>query len=188
MDGYVEIDLDEYAEETENAGEKRFAIANDDMAEWAVQKIAAETAEAKRLIELAKAQIDKHKAQIDKLTERQERRTSFLTACLNEYFASVPHKETKTMEKYELLSGTLVLKKGKLKPVPVTDDLLNWLKQNKHDQYIKTTEEPLWEEFKKVCEVTETGVILKETGEIVDGVITEAEPAKFVIDIKKEDM
>ena len=41
-----------------------------------------------------------------------ENGTSYLTSCLADFFATVPHKETKTTEKYRLLSGTLTFKKG----------------------------------------------------------------------------
>ena len=44
-----------------------------------------------------------------------ENGTSYLTSCLADFFATVPHKETKTTEKYRLLSGTLTFKKGTTK-------------------------------------------------------------------------
>lgn len=111
LDELEQVDLG-----TVEQGERApFRITDDRCADWAIRKIAEERSEYNRLKELA----DQQKAAIEEKVEAARRRmengTAFLTSCLADFFNTVPHKTTKTTEKYRLLSGTLTLKKGTVK-------------------------------------------------------------------------
>lgn len=108
LDELEQVDLG-----TVEQGERApFRITDDRCADWAIRKIAEERSEYNRLKDLA----DQQKAAIEEKVEAARRRmengTAFLTSCLADFFNTVPHKTTKTTEKYRLLSGTLTLKKA----------------------------------------------------------------------------
>lgn len=97
-----------------------------------------------------------------------ENGTAFLTSCLADFFNTVPHKTTKTTEKYRLLSGTLTLKKGTVKAT--VDDA-------------KVEESAKWGELKKLLAYTGEIATIQSTGEIVEGVTAYETPATFTVDI-----
>jgi phage host-nuclease inhibitor protein Gam len=83
---------------------------------------------------------------------------------LRMYFDSVPHKKTATQEKYPLPSGKLVLKDQE--PDYDRDDktVINFLKANGGEKYIKIKEELDWSGLKK------TLLIAGETAANEDGI------------------
>ena len=146
-----------------------FRITDDRCADWAIRKIAEERGEYSRLKELA----DQQKAAIDEKVEAARRRmengTAFLTSCLADFFNTVPHKTTKTTEKYRLLSGTLTLKKGGVKAKQDDAKLVPWLKANGYGNLVKVEESAKWGELKKLLTYTGEIATIESTGEIVEG-------------------
>lgn len=148
-----------------------FHITSDSIADWAVRKIQEEREENKRLHDIARDQMDGIAAKLHAADSKLNSRTSFLLNRLNEYFDKVPHKETKTTAKYQLLSGALVYKKPSVKIEKADDDMLiKWLKDSGNNEYIKTVETPAWGELKKRLAYIGSDVIDTDTGEIVYGV------------------
>ena len=124
LDELEQVDLGTVAE-----GEHApFRITDDRCADWAIRKIADERSEYDRLKALADEQIAAINEKVDAARKRMENGTSYLTSCLADFFATVPHKETKTTEKYRLLSGTLTFKKGTTKTKLDEAKLVPWLK------------------------------------------------------------
>lgn len=162
-----------------------FIITDDKTADWAVQKIAEEEAEYERIKTLACEQIDDITEKVEAAKKRLESRTEYLRGKLAEYFRSVPHKVTKTTEKYALLSGTLTLKKAAKKPKPDVDKLTEWLAANGYTNFIKTEQSPRWGDFKKLLNCSGEVVTIAETGEVVEGVILEDAPDEFQVDIDR---
>ena len=160
---------------------EEFTIKDDSTAEWAVQRIAEETAEFERLKELAEQKIEELKNKIADLEEQNKRKTSFLKSCLAMYFETVPHKETKTQETYKLLSGTLVFKKPKQKIVKNDEKLVEYFKRNNMTDFIKVEEKPQWNEYKKNLSIVEDKVIDTTTGEVVDVLEIEEEAGSFEV-------
>ncbi|XCH78302.1 MAG: host-nuclease inhibitor Gam family protein [Candidatus Dehalobacter alkaniphilus] len=160
-----------------------FRIADDGCADWAVRKILEEKREYDRIRGLGEQQIAALQEKIDRAKRRFEQNTGFLTGHLSSYFLTVPHKATKTTEKYRLLSGTLTLKLGQPKPVPDDEKLVTWLKANGYNDMIKTEEKPTWGEFKKKLTFTGTMATVAETGEIVDGITVIEQPDIFTVDL-----
>ena len=184
----IEMEFTErFGEALEAEEEQRFVIDSDAKAEWAIRKIAEEEAEHDRLIAVCQQEIDRYKAQQEAYTQRCESRTANLRALLQEYFGTVPVKETKTQQKYELPSGSLVMKKESRDFTPDTDRLREWLQTNQMADYLKTEVSPRWSMVKKQLTATANGdIIFAETGEIMpEGVITmESKPARFEVKIK----
>ena len=160
-----------------------FRITDDRCADWAIRKIAEERSEYNRLKELA----DQQKAAIEEKVEAARRRmengTAFLTSCLADFFNTVPHKTTKTTEKYRLLSGTLTLKKGTVKAEVDDSKLVPWLRENGYGDLVKVEESAKWGELKKLLAYTGEIATIQSTGEIVEGVTAYETPATFTVDI-----
>lgn len=98
-------------------------------------------------------------------------------------FATVPHKETKTTEKYRLLSGTLTFKKGTTKTKLDETKLVPWLKANGYGELVKVEESTRWADLKKLLSYTGDIATLTETGEIVEGVTVYETPGIFTVDV-----
>ena len=160
-----------------------FRITDDRCADWAIRKIAEERSEYNRLKDLA----DQQKAAIEEKVEAARRRmengTAFLTSCLADFFNTVPHKTTKTTEKYRLLSGTLTLKKGTVKATVDDAKLVPWLRENGYGDLVKVEESAKWGELKKLLAYTGEIATIQSTGEIVEGVTAYETPATFTVDI-----
>lgn len=170
-------------EETEGTPRPAWRITDDGCADWAVRKIAEEKAELDRIKTLAESQITKIEEKVAAAERRYENGTRFFTGKLAEYFETVPHKTTKTKHSYRLLSGTLVKKIGGTTMKQDDEKPLDFLKASGNDDMIQTTEKPKWGEFKKGLEVIGSSVILKETGEIVEGVEVIEKPDTFVVEV-----
>ena len=149
--------------------EESFAITDDSTAEWALQKVLGARAERDRLTELVKVEATKLKTHQELIDKRYENSTGYLLSKLREYFDTVEHKNTKTQESYQLLSGKLVYKKPKMEANKSEDVLLEWCKNNA-PEYVKTSESVAWGELKKNLVYNGDIAILKDTGEVVGGI------------------
>lgn len=171
MENKIRDPFDEVFEEilAEDPSEEaqHFRIDDDFKAEWAVRKIAEEKAEFERMDELAVKSIKYYSDKREEYANRFQKRTSYLSAMLNDYFRSVPHRKTATQESYSLPSGKLVIKHKA--PVAERDDekLCGWLEENA-PQFVKVKREPVWGELKKTLTVSGDSYITDE-GEIVPG-------------------
>ena len=152
-----------------------FVIDTDAKAEWALTKIREARADRDKWVEW-------YKAKIAEITEQTDFDTMNLERMLAEYFATVPHKKTKTQESYKLPGGKLVLKTQN--PEYTRDDkaVIEWAKANGFGQFVKVEEKLAWQELKDATAVFE-GHIVTEDGEIVPGVEVTNREAKFVVEV-----
>lgn len=176
-------DLEEFDLSTiENEERPRWRITDDGCADWAVRKIAEERAEYERLKQLGEQQIEAINEKIEAAKRRFENGTAYLTTCLAEFFGTVPHKVTKTTEKYRLLSGTLTLKKGSVKAEADDAALVPWLRANGMGDYVKVKESAAWGDLKKKLTFVDGVAIMEESGEIVEGVTVTVAPDTFKVE------
>ncbi len=159
-----------------------FRITDDRCADWAVRKIAEERSEYERLKELGEQQIAAIQEKIAAAERRYNNGTAFLTSCLADFFQTVPHKSTKTTEKYRLLSGTLTLKKGAPKATVDDEKLVPWLKANGFGDFVKVAESAKWGELKKKVMFVGSVATIEETGEIVEGITITETPDTFKVE------
>jgi phage host-nuclease inhibitor protein Gam len=162
--------------------EEGFKIDNDGLAEWALKKIAEEQAESQRYINVCDTMIAEYTRKRQKAQEQLETKTAYLKQKLQEYFATVPHKATKTQETYKLPSGTLKLKLPSVEFVRDDTALVEWLKNNGYGDKVKIKESPDWAEFKKLVTVSFDKVLTAD-GEIVEGVTVQEKPSSFEVEI-----
>ena len=160
-----------------------FVINNDKLAEWAICKISEECVESQRYINVCETMINDYRLKIQKEQEKLESKTGYLKAKLQEYFATVQHKASKTQETYKLPSGTLKLKYGT--PEFVKDDtkLAAWLKSNSLTDYYEEKTVPKWGELKKSPDVIVADGKVLFAGEIVDGITANDRPDSFEVEI-----
>lgn len=171
----------------DDSEEQGFTIDSDAKAEWAIRKIAEEEAERDRLNAICQAEIDRYKARQDFYANRCEGRTGNLRTMLQRYFGTVPVKDAKTQQKYELPSGSLVMKKASSDYKADTEKLRDWLVSSGLPDYLKVEVSPKWAQVKKQLSTAADGsIIFGETGEIIpEGCVTiEEKPAKFEVKIK----
>lgn len=166
----------------ETAETPAFAICDDNAAEWALQKIKAKHDNYERLKALADAQKAEIDAKLERELKKYENGTAYLKSKLLEYFEQVPHEKTKTEEKYVLLTGTLKVKKAARKFEHDDVKLVEWLENNGYGDLVKYSRSPKWADVKKLLKMTDAGLaVVKNSGEIVDGVTIAETPAEFDI-------
>lgn len=155
--------------------EERFTVTDDQKADWCLRKIAEADAELKRLT-------DWYERQTALAQERRDSRVAYFTGLLRDYFSTVPAKETKTMSKYSLPSGELVMTKAKEDfKAADKEKLLSWCITN-DPELIKVESSPKWAEIKKRLTTDAEGKIVdSETGLFVDGVELEEKPEEFKV-------
>ena len=155
-----------------------FTVTDDSAAQWCMKKI--KEAEADRAMWKAH-----YEAQMEKVNKAADESVAYFTAKLEEYFATVPHKATKTQESYSLPGGKLIQKHQQ--PAYETDDdkLVPWLKQNFMGQLVKVKESADWAGLKKVVTVTPDGMhVATDDGEIVPGVTVTPRPDVFKVEME----
>ena len=163
-----------------NDAREEFTVTDDAAAEWCMKKI--KEAESDRA--MWKAHYD---AQMEKVNKAADESIAYFTAKLEEYFANVPHKATKTQESYTLPGGKLIRKKQQ--PKFETDDeaLVPWLEENFMGQLVKVKKSADWAALKKVCSVTPDGEhVATDDGEIIPGVTVTQRPDVFKVEMEAE--
>ena len=152
-----------------------FVIDTDAKAAWALRKIKEARADRDMWVKWYKDKI----AEVEAATDYS---TANLEHMLAEYFATVPHKVTKTQESYSMPEGKLVMKKQNPEYKRNDAKVIEWLKANNGGQFIKVKEELDWAGFKATVGVFGETVV-DENGEIIPGIeVVEREP-KFVVEV-----
>lgn len=157
---------------------QRFTIRDDNTAEWALRKIAAEKARIERLTAVCDYNVQFYTARAEAYKQELERRTGYLRFLLEKYFDSVEHRETKTQEAYDLPSGKLVRKHHAPAVERDDDTLADWCLANGHEAEVEYRPRVDWTALKKVFTVTDSGVYT-EDGEAVPGITLTPVPDTF---------
>lgn len=156
-----------------------FQITDDSKAEWAIRKIKEAQSDTEKW--------NAHFAhQLEGIKKANDATIEYMTTLLSGYFASVPHKETKTQSKYELPSATLIRKQQQPQYERDDDALLAYLHRNDLDDLVRVKVEPDWANVKKRATVHGETLVDTETGEVIDGVRVIARPDVFDVKLKEE--
>ena len=153
-----------------------FHVTDDKAAQWCMQKIMeAETDRA-----MWKAH---YEAQMEKVNKAADESIAYFTGKLEEYFATVPHKATKTQESYTLPGGKLVLKQQQPKFETDDDKLVSWLEANGRTGLVKIKKSADWATLKKSLNFVGENAVTVD-GEIVPGVKVEQRPNVFKVEME----
>lgn len=169
----------ELAEMMDPVESDRFVIDSDAKADWALRKIREQREDVARWRSY-------YLAQIAKAEESAQQTEAFFMALLERYFATVPHRSTKTQDAYDLPSGKLLRKAQQ--PDYQRDDtqLLAWAKENA-PELVEVKEAVRWGgDLKKRLASTNGQAADKETGEIVPGVTVTYRDPVFTVSLAKE--
>jgi len=162
--------------------EERFKITNLEQANWAFRKIAAFKKKQKENENLAKAEIERITNWLKNENEKIQRSIEFFEMLIAEYLTTERQKDPKF--KLSTPYGKATFRKQQ--PKWNYDDiaLLNWLKQNNMQEYIRIKEEVNKAELKKVLKV-EGNKAITEDGVVVEGITIEEQPEKLVIEVNE---
>lgn len=152
-----------------------FVIDSDAKAAWALKKI--KEARADRDTWVAWYQL-----KIKEITDQTDFDTMNLERMLADYFATVPHKKTKTQESYSLPDGKLILKTQNPEYKRDAKKVIEWLKKNNGEKFVKVKEELDWDGLKQATGTFEGNVVTEE-GEIIPGIQVINREAKFIVEV-----
>lgn len=153
-----------------------FHVTDDKAAQWCMQKI--------REAETDRAMWKAHyEAQMEKVNKAADESIAYFTGKLEEYFATVPHKATKTQESYTLPGGKLVLKQQQPKFETDDDKLVSWLEANGRTGLVKIKKSADWATLKKSLNFVGENAVTVD-GEIVPGVKVEQRPNVFKVEME----
>ena len=169
--------------ETPEVESEGFVVDSDQKAEWALRKIREHKADANRMAMVCNAEIERYERIRKEAEDKCTRDCAYLESLLYAYFATVPHKSTKTQESYKLPTGVLKKKIREPEYVRADADILAWLNEQGMSDYIEVKPSLKWGELKKVITANGEAAIYPKTGEIVPGVkIVERDPV-FVVEV-----
>ena len=149
-------------EENEQEERAGFVIDNDQKADWAVRRIAELEADTQKWK-------DYYKGQSERVAQSNQQSIDYFTALLESYFETVPHKATKTSERYKLPSGVLVRKAQA--PEYERDDaqIIAWCAENA-PSCVENVPKLKWAALKGLIEENNGQAIDEITGEVVPGI------------------
>lgn len=156
-----------------------FHITDDDLAEWAADKIKKIEDEQDRLISIAQHKMEQLAVTMMELQNQKITKTAWLRGELVNYYLSIPNdkkSETKTQRVYKLLSGKIVEKLPAVQYERNDAGLLLWAKVS-HPEFVETSEKVKWAELKKTIVHTDGDKAFNSDGEYISGVtVTMSEP------------
>jgi hypothetical protein len=174
----IEMMIEEEQEETTERAP--FCVADDQRAEWCLNKIR----EKKQELEKWKAH---YAAQLEAVKKSIEGDIAYFENSLEQYFRMQQAEgNTRAAEKsisYKLPSGKLVLKKQEPEFEFDKDKLLDWL-ENNDPEYIKVERSPRWGELKKKLTIDGTSMIT-EDAEVVPGITVVPRDEIFKVEVAK---
>ncbi len=170
--------MDDLQETTNGEIGESWQIVDDQAAEWALSKIKEAEAECQKWT-------DYYTGMIEKIRQKTSNTVDFMQDKLEQYFKTVPHKDTATTEKYNLPSGDLIMKKPKAVWVRDDEALLKWCEENGFSECVNVKKSVAWSKVKPRLKVDSNGVICdSETGLVCDAVKAQTSEPEFVLNIK----
>lgn len=142
-------DLEDVTEE-----KQEFVCDSDLKAEWLIKKIKENETECQRLTDIINQEIEILENKKQKLQNDLTNKNGWLKGRLVEYFDTVEKRELKSCFKYDLPSGSLILKKASVQYERDNEKILNWLTENNKYEYIKTNPTVDWSSLKANEDIT----------------------------------
>ena len=128
--------------------------------------------------------LDFYGKKIDEVNQKCDLNIAYQRRNLRDFFETVPHRSTKTMEAYDLPSGRISVTFSKPSMVPDKEAIIARLKESGENEFIKieTKEKLDWSGYKSRLFISDTGDVLDtETGEVVTDVKVECSEPEFSV-------
>lgn len=178
--------IDEFLQ-VEDTNKEAWKVEDDLTADWCLDKIREAKAEYNRLEIVINDKIQQLQNRLEKERQKMEQEVSFFESKLREYFEELDGKQikkSKTMMKYKLPSGELIKKFPGPEFKRDNEILAKWLEENQMDEFIEVKKQVKWSDLKKKTEVVNGTVILKDTGEIVEGIEVIERAPEFKVEVE----
>lgn len=158
-----------YKDEDENDElvQKQFVVDSLSSADWAMRKIKENKDRSGEIIDYAKKEIQRLQLFIRKEESRRDNNVAYLEHLLENYL--LQRREEDPNFKLKTVTGTVSNRKSTIWNYD-EEKLIDFLKNNNMAEFIRVKEEVNKTDFKKAAIVTDSGVVVTEAGEVIDGV------------------
>lgn len=168
----IGIMKEQYPEAQEN---ETWIPETDQEADWWIEINKEELNQMDHLADQLKEKIEFYKHQLEKVEKQKADKIEIMTGKLAVYLETKVDpdliKKTKTQAKYQLPTGEIIKKFPKPKIVRDNEALLKWVKEREEfKEYVQVEEKVAWGELKKKTEQSGDFIVIKETGELVEGI------------------
>ena len=170
--------MSELMKEIEEKTDGLFRVEDDLTAEWCLEQIRNANEEKAKWKEF-------YNSRYQSVCETCDRTIANMEAMLHAYFDTVPHKVTKTQENYALPSGKLVFKQQEPEYIRDDTEVIEWLKANGGERFIKTKETLDWSGLKDTLNVMGETVADKN-GVVIPCITATERPDIFMVELIKE--
>jgi len=160
--------LEAYHEPEQEEERERFCLTDENMANWALRKIAKARAEYEEAAQVAEAEVKRIDDWLEGRKRELEHTEEFFGGLLAAYYLP-QHMDNPRQKTFKLPAGQVQIRKQQ--PDYVRDDeaLLAWLKGNDMAEFVQTIEKIKWSELKKTLKQNGDSMISAD-GEIVEGI------------------
>lgn len=161
----------------QNAGQEEetgnpFSIDNQEQAAWAIRKIRLIEKRRAEVIATAEAEANKIKLWVKAQEERADRERSYFDHLLREYMDRLREEDPK-LKTLSLPGGKLQVRKQQPEYTYNDETLLPWAKENLPDAVV----------VREITNKTVVKAYIKETGEVIPGVLIEDRQEKFSVEV-----
>lgn len=154
-------------DENEELVQKQFVVDSLSSADWVMRKIKENKDRSGEIIDYAKEEIQRLQLFIKKEESRRDNNVAYLEHLLENYL--LERREEDPNFKLKTVTGTASTRKSTSWNYD-EEKLIDFLKKNDMAEFIRVKEEVNKTDFKKAAIVTDSGVVVTEAGEVIDGV------------------
>lgn len=154
-------------DENEELVQKQFVVDSLSSADWVMRKIKENKDRSGEIIDYAKEEIQRLQQFIKKEEARRDNNVAYLEHLLENYL--LQRREEDPNFKLKTVTGTASTRKSTSWKYD-DEKLIDFLKKNDMTEFIRVKEEVNKTDFKKAVLVTDSAVVVPETGEVIDGV------------------
>ena len=161
--------LEAFEEPQQSEERERFRLTDENMANWALRKVAKARAEYEEAAKVAEAEVRRIDDWLNSRKRDLERTEEFFGGLLTGYYLP-QHMENPRQKTFKLPAGQVQIRAQQ--PDYVRDEarLIAWLKGNDMAGYVEIVEKLRWGDLKK--QLKQLGdKMLSPDGEVVDGIL-----------------
>jgi len=161
--------LEAFEEPQQSEERERFRLTDENMANWALRKVAKARAEYEKAAKVAEAEVKRIDDWLNSRKRDLERTEEFFGGLLTEYYLP-QHMENPRQKTFKLPAGQVQIRAQQPDYVRDEAKLIAWLKGNDMAGYVEIVEKVRWGDLKK--QLKQLGdKMLSPDGEVVDGIL-----------------
>lgn len=161
--------LEAFEEPQQSEERERFRLTDENMANWALRKVAKARAEYEEAAKVAEAEVKRIDDWLNSRKRDLERTEEFFGGLLTGYYLP-QHMENPRQKTFKLPAGQVQIRAQQPDYVRDEAKLIAWLKGNDMAGYVEIVEKLRWGDLKK--QLKQLGdKMLSPDGEVVDGIL-----------------